>query len=67
MPVPQVALVSTESGMTGAVSVSYDGTTRLWPFESSKLIELACTAAGRRLTEDEWTEYVGGKQSSACK
>lgn len=67
MPVPQVALVSTESGMTGAVSVSYDGTTRLWPFESSKLVELACMAAGRRLTEDEWAEHVGGKQSSACK
>lgn len=67
VPVPQVSLLSTESGMTGTVSVSYDGTARLWPFEASRLVELACTAAGRRLTEDEWAEYVGGKQSSACK
>lgn len=65
--VPQVALVSGERGLAQVVSVGYDGTARLWPLESAELLQLACTAAGRRLTEDEWVELVGGKYDSACK
>ncbi len=65
--VRQVALVTGERGMTHVISVSYDGTVRLWPLEGADLVPLACTAAGRRLTEDEWNEHVGGKYAPACK
>jgi WD40 repeat protein len=65
--VRQVALVSGERGLTHVVSVSYDGTARVWPLEPNELVQLACIAAGRQLTEDEWSEHVGGKFSPACK
>ncbi|MCX4246958.1 FHA domain-containing protein [Paraliomyxa miuraensis] len=64
--IPSLALVTKEGRMTHVVSVSYDGTARLWPFEVDDSISLACTAAGRRLTEDEWKELVGGKYRTAC-
>jgi WD40 repeat protein len=69
--VPQVALVSGPRGLSHVISVSYDGTARLWPLVPDELVELACTAAGRRLTEDEWAEHVaehaGVKYATACK
>jgi WD40 repeat protein len=65
--VPQVALVHAEGSLTHVVSVGYDGTARLWPLGSTGLIELACTAVGRELTEDEWTEHMPGKYAPACK
>jgi hypothetical protein len=40
---------------------------RLWPLEGDELVRLACSAAGRRLDEDEWNEHVGGKYTPACK
>lgn len=66
--VPQVALIPGEQGLSMVVSVGYDGTARLWPLEPLGLLQLACTAAGRRLSEDEWSELeVGGKYAPACK
>jgi WD40 repeat protein len=65
--VPQVALVSGERGLSHVVSAGYDGTARLWPLEAAELIGLACTAAGRKLTQDEWLDHVGGKYESSCK
>lgn len=64
--VPRVALVSSERRLTHVISVSYDGTARLWPLVPDELVKLACSAAGRRLTQEEWDANVGGKYRPAC-
>jgi WD40 repeat protein len=39
---------------------SGDGTVKLWWLEVNELIRLACRAAGRNLTGDEWQTFFGG-------
>ena len=40
-------------------SAGNDGTIKLWLVDEQKLIAALCLRAGRNLTEDEWTRYVG--------
>jgi WD40 repeat protein len=37
---------------------SKDHTVRLWSLSLDRLIELACSGAGRNLTQDEWIEFL---------
>ena len=43
--------------MTG----SSDNTARLWDLFLDEQVELACRAAGRNLTIEEWQQYMGDK------
>jgi WD40 repeat protein len=45
--------------VTGAL----DGTVRIWRLELDDLIDAACRVAGRELTADEVTTFLGGAQS----
>jgi WD40 repeat protein len=36
-----------------------DGTVRLWDLRIEKLLDLACRTAGRDLTGEEWSQYLG--------
>jgi hypothetical protein len=36
-----------------------DGKIKLWLVDEQKLIAALCLRAGRNLTKDEWTRYVG--------
>lgn len=60
--------------LLGGRSVSADGrwlVTRgaagpeLWPLRADELLDLACRAAGRNLTRDEWKEYFPGQEYHA--
>ena len=41
-----------------AASGSYDKTARIWPLAPHALVPIACKAAGRSLTEDEWERFL---------
>jgi WD40 repeat protein len=68
-PVNDVAIPARTSLM---LTVGADGMARVWnldaplyalktlPQESVELLEVACRAAGRTLSESEWSEYVEG-------
>ncbi|MEX1369271.1 MAG: FHA domain-containing protein [Nannocystaceae bacterium] len=64
--VKRVRMVAGEDGLRSLVSAGYDGTARMWPLERDPLVKLGCTAAGRRLTEEEWKELVGGDYDTSC-
>ena len=45
--------------MTGA----HDGTVRMWRLKLADLIDAACRVAGRELTAQEVTTFLGGAQA----
>lgn len=44
---------------------SADKTIRLWDLRIGALVDLACRAVGRNLTDDEWQQYFGGRSYQA--
>ncbi|GGI21019.1 hypothetical protein GCM10010987_12280 [Bradyrhizobium guangdongense] len=48
------------------VSGAYDGTVRLWRLRLDDLVQVACAAAGRTLTQDEVEYYLGGTPAAPC-
>ena len=46
-----------------AVTGAHDGTVRLWRLKLADLIDVACKIAGRELTAEEITTFLGGAQA----
>jgi WD40 repeat protein len=46
-------------------TASSDGTVRLWDLRLENLLHLACRAAGRELTREEWSLYLPGSEYRA--
>jgi WD40 repeat protein len=47
------------------LTASFDGTARVWPMNPPEMIRLACYAAGRNPTEQEWQQWVPGQPYKA--
>jgi WD40 repeat protein/tRNA A-37 threonylcarbamoyl transferase component Bud32 len=47
------------------LTASYDGTARVWPMTPPEMIDLACYAAGRNPTEEEWAAWLPGQPYEA--
>jgi hypothetical protein len=42
-------------------TVSQGGTLLRWRLRREDLVDLACRLAGRNLTREEWSQYLGGE------
>lgn len=38
-----------------------NGPVLTWDLRPDKIVELACSLAGRNLTREEWEEFIGGR------
>jgi WD40 repeat protein len=62
------AIVGISISADGAhmATASLDGSLIFWDLRPSSWAAKACALAGRNLTQDEWTQFVGGDYQRTC-
>ncbi|MBC8067832.1 MAG: hypothetical protein IAG13_05810, partial [Deltaproteobacteria bacterium] len=43
-----------------------DKSVRMWPLQPAEMIAAACVRLGQGLTEQQWSEHIGGEPSDPC-
>ncbi len=58
----EIHAVAFDAGSRWLFTAGGDGAVRRWRLRLEELMDLACRTAGRNLTAEEWTQYLGGER-----
>ena len=67
-PTPGIAIDLSDDGSAAAIGLGDMRGVAMWNLDPQRWVTAACAIAGRNLTRDEWTTYVGslGSYHSTC-